>query len=214
MPAHSLDVRRPLDRLGAVHAFERVAATLALVALAPLWAAVATVIVILSRRSPLVCHMRVGRRAEPLPMLKFRTMWNPSEAPGRWLPIERVSGEIPSSKSQCDERIPSRFAAFCRRCSLDELPQLYHVVRGEMSLVGPRPITRRELDEHYAGCQEEVLSCRPGITGLWQVMGRNRLTYAQRRRLDLLFARKASPRMYFVILMRSVPAVLGGKGAF
>ena len=98
--------------------------------------------------------------------------------------------------------------------SLDEMPQLVHVIRGEMSLVGPRPITRAELDAYYGNAAAEVLSLRPGITGLWQVMGRNRLTYAQRRRLDLWLVRRASPRLFFAILARTVPRVLSGRGAY
>jgi lipopolysaccharide/colanic/teichoic acid biosynthesis glycosyltransferase len=117
-------------------------------------------------------------------------------------------------KTECDRRISSSFAAWCRRHSLDEIPQLVHIVRGEMSFVGPRPITRAELDAHYEDCAPEVLSLRPGLTGLWQVMGRNRLTYAQRRRLDLLLVRRASPRFFLAILIRTIRCVLRGYGAY
>ena len=108
----------------------------------------------------------------------------------------------------------SRFAAFCRRYSLDELPQLYHVARGEMSLVGPRPITLLELNEYYGASAAEVISLRPGLTGLWQVKGRNRLSYARRKRLDLFFVRNGSAGLYFQILLRSVSGVLSGRGAY
>jgi exopolysaccharide production protein ExoY len=91
---------------------------------------------------------------------------------------------------------------------------MVQVALGEMSLVGPRPITRAELDEHYAECMDEVLSLRPGITGLWQVRGRNELTYAARRRLDRIFVRRASIGLYFWVLVRSVPGVVSGRGAF
>ncbi len=121
---------------------------------------------------------------------------------------------MPGSKASRDARVNSRFAAFCRRYSLDELPQLYHVARGEMSLVGPRPITLVELEDHYGACAEEVLSLRPGLTGLWQVMGRSRLTYARRKRLDLLLVRRASASLYFRILLRSIPCVLSGRDAY
>ena len=212
--AYSLPLQQPVGSLRGVYALERTAAVLAMVALAPLAAILAAAIAILSRRSPLIRHMRVGWRGAPLPMLKFRTMWNRLDPPGQWLAVEDVFEGAPAAKTPADARIGSRFASFCRRYSLDELPQLYHVARGEMSLVGPRPITRRELDEHYVSCLDDVLSYRPGITGLWQVMGRNRLTYAQRRRLDLWFTRKASPGLYFAILVRSVPTIFAGKGAY
>jgi lipopolysaccharide/colanic/teichoic acid biosynthesis glycosyltransferase len=93
------------------------------------------------------------------------------------------------------------------------LPQLYHVVRGEMSLVGPRPVTLVELERHYSECMDEVLSIRPGMTGLWQVKGRNQLTYARRRRLDLIYVRRRSAGLYLRILLRSIPRVLSGRGA-
>jgi lipopolysaccharide/colanic/teichoic acid biosynthesis glycosyltransferase len=214
--AARLTVAYPTERLRVIYAFERIFAALALVLLTPLGSAIAIAIVMLSGRSPLVRHMRVGWLGAPLPMLKFRTMWDRTDSAEHWLArlcIEDVSNNVPVSKNGCDARVSSRFAAFCRRYSLDELPQLYHVARGEMSLVGPRPITRRELDEYYDYCAAEVLLCRPGITGLWQALGRNRLTYSRRKRLDLWFVRNAAPGLYFRILFRSVPAVIGGRGA-
>ena len=96
---------------------------------------------------------------------------------------------------------------------MDELPQLWHVVRGDMSLVGPRPITRAELETYYGTDAFEVLSMRPGMTGLWQVMGREELSYADRRRLDLVLVRTASVRTYITLLLRSAPYVLRGKNA-
>ena len=86
-------------------------------------------------------------------MLKFRTMWDPGGVPARRFAIESVSGFVPVSKLAVDDRVKSRFAAFCRRHSLDELPQLYHVIRGEMSFVGPRPITQEEIHDYYGGIE-------------------------------------------------------------
>ena len=141
-------------------------------------------------------------------------MWSSGEAAGRLLAIENVSGGIPSTKGAGDTRVGSRFAAFCRRYSIDELPQLFHVIRGEMSLVGPRPITRAELEQYYRDCADEVVSVRPGISGLWQIMGRNDLTYAERKYLDLILVREASASLYFSILVRSIPKVLSGSGSY
>lgn len=196
------------------HGLERIVAAITLLVLAPLVMAIAITILALSRRNPLIRHNRVGWRGRPLPMLKFRTMWQAgSDAAGRFA-IEDVSGPVPTSKLSFDSRVNSRFAAFCRRHSLDELPQLYHVARGEMSLVGPRPITHEELQEHYGSSADEVLSVRPGLTGLWQVKGRSRLSYARRRRLDLLLVRRPSAGLYFRILLRSIPGVLAGRDAY
>ncbi|MES1261354.1 MAG: sugar transferase [Acidobacteriota bacterium] len=192
---------------------ERVAAAAGLLLLSPALLMLGIAIAILSRRSPLVAHTRAGRHGEPLHMLKFRTMWEPGNSGPAKLKTESVSDAVPLRKNNGDARVTSRLAALCRRHSIDELPQLWHVARGEMSFVGPRPITRRELEAHYAGCIDEVLSLRPGMTGLWQVMGRNKLTYARRRRLDLLFVRRASAGLYFRILLRSIPRILKGTGA-
>ena len=108
----------------------------------------------------------------------------------------------------------NRFASFCRRHSIDELPQLWHVVTGEMSLVGPRPMTRVELRRYYGDDAEEILRVKPGLAGLWQVSGRNRLSYAERRRLDLQLVRERSPRVYFSVLLRTIPEVLHGENAW
>jgi exopolysaccharide production protein ExoY len=197
-----------------VYCAERFAAALALIVLSPVMVAVAVTIGILSGRGPLVLHTRVGRNGAPLHMLKFRTMWDVRDRRAGWFTIENVSGVVPTLKKAPDLRITSRFAALCRRHSLDELPQLWHVVRGEMSLVGPRPITRKELDLYYSDCEDEVLSVKPGLTGLWQVMGRNGLTYARRRRLDLIFVRRMSAGLYMRILLRSLPRVIRGTGAY
>jgi exopolysaccharide production protein ExoY len=192
---------------------ERVAAAIALAILFPVLIVIAITILALSRRNPLIRHNRVGWQGKPLAMLKFRTMWDPASVPARRFAIESVSGFVPVSKLAVDDRVKSRFAAFCRRHSLDELPQLYHVVRGEMSLVGPRPITREELHDYYGESTEEILSMRPGLTGLWQVRGRSRLSYERRRRLDLLLVRRASAGLYLAILLRSVPGVFTGRDA-
>lgn len=202
--AHSL---RPVYRV------EPLIAVIALVCAIPLLLSIAVITTLLARQSPLVRHRRAGWRGSELAMLKFRTMWERNPGWGTLFTVETISNTIPLSKNEADPRVTSRFAAWCRRYSLDELPQLYHVVRGEMSFVGPRPITAMEMEEHYGVCAKEVLSVRPGLTGLWQSMGRNRLTYATRRRLDMWFVRHASPYLYFSILTRTIPRVLRGHDA-
>jgi lipopolysaccharide/colanic/teichoic acid biosynthesis glycosyltransferase len=189
-------------------------ALLLAILIAPVAAVIGVVIMALSGQSPLVRHRRVGWKGEDLWLLKFRTMWTPRDRAKPFVTIEDLPEISISVKVKSDRRITSSFAAWCRRYSLDEIPQLFHIIRGEMSFVGPRPITRVELDEHYEQCAPEILSLRPGLTGLWQVMGRNRLTYPQRRRLDLLLVRRASPRFFLAILIRTIPCVLRGHGAY
>jgi exopolysaccharide production protein ExoY len=191
---------------------ERLAAALLLLAALPVIALCAAILRLLSGRSPLIAHRRVGWHGSDLWMLKLRTMWDgPALAPPRaW--TERIADDAePARKTPVDPRVPHPFARFCRRHSLDELPQLLHVLRGEMSLVGPRPLTAAELSAHYGTDAHEILALKPGIAGLWQVSGRNRLTYEQRRSFDLEFVRSRSPRMYARILLRTVPEVCSGR---
>jgi exopolysaccharide production protein ExoY len=202
-----------------LHALEQVAAAAVLILLAPLLAALALLIWAMSRRSPFVAHLRVGQDGRPLWVFKYRTMWGKPAAGGgvslrETALVEHISERSCPAKSADDPRVTSRFAQFCRRHSVDELPQLIHVARGQMSLVGPRPITAIELREHYGVHAAEILAARPGLIGLWQLMGRNRLTYRQRLRLDLFLVRNCCARLYLRILMRAIPRVLSGRDAW
>jgi exopolysaccharide production protein ExoY len=192
---------------------EKVAAALLLLAALPAIFACGVIIRLLSGRSPFIAHRRVGWRGSELWMLKLRTMWDSGASPAprhRW--IEWIADDSgPAQKGESDLRVPHPFARFCRRHSLDELPQFVHVIRGEMSLVGPRPLTDSEIRTQYGASASEILACKPGVTGLWQISGRNRLTYEERRRLDLEFARKRSIRMYAHILRRTLPEVWDGN---
>ncbi|MBL8292235.1 MAG: sugar transferase [Bryobacterales bacterium] len=209
-------VGKPREIPAALRAVDRVLAAVLLAGLLPLLGVIALLIRILSGRSPLVAHVRVGYGGRELKMLKFRTMWpvwRPMAEGAVWIQTV-VSEAIQDMKPRQDPRVTSRFARLCRTCSLDELPQLWHVVTGEMSLVGPRPVTRQELDRHYGEQADVVLSVRPGITGLWQVLGRNSLHYRKRRRLDIYLARRYSLRLYAWVLLRTIPRVVSGKGAW
>jgi lipopolysaccharide/colanic/teichoic acid biosynthesis glycosyltransferase len=204
-------------KIGVMGFGERLTAAALLVLLAPVLVASALVVACLSRRSPLIAHRRVGWRGADLWMIKLRSMWGCQDSqspPGfRW--IERVDGpSAPPSKHAGDPRVPNAFARFLRRHSLDEIPQLWHVIRGEMSLVGPRPLTAAELRDFYGADAAEILQVKPGIAGLWQVSGRNRLGYAERRKLDLALVRRRSPRLYVEILLRTIPAVWTGANSW
>ncbi|HLY16867.1 MAG TPA: sugar transferase [Bryobacteraceae bacterium] len=199
----------------ALDAAERVAAAGGLLFLSPFLLTVGVATAVLSRNSPLIAHRRLGAGGNPFWVLKFRTMWSRGARP-RWRPglIEHIEDETgPHEKCARDARISSRFARFCRRHSIDELPQLLHVVRGEMSLVGPRPITASEWRLHYQHASD-VLDVKPGLSGLWQIMGRNRLSYEQRRELDLALARNHSLKLYFQILLWTLPEIWNGRNAW
>jgi exopolysaccharide production protein ExoY len=197
---------------------ERLLSVALFAALSPLLIGSAVTVSLLSRRAPLIAHRRVGWRGATLWMLKLRTMWN-CQTPAverrtsGW--IEYIEdGDGPELKQPGDTRVTNWFARFCRKHSIDEMPQLWHVIRGEMSLVGPRPVTDAEIQRYYGRDADEVLQVKPGLAGLWQISGRNRLTYEERRRLDLRFVRNRSVRMYLRILLRTIPEVWRGSNSW
>jgi len=182
---------------------------------APVIAASAVTVAALSRHTPLIAHLRVARDGKPFWMLKLRTMWRADQPAGRGTWIERIVADPEEeAKEACDPRISSRFAAFCRRHSIDELPQLWHVASGEMSLVGPRPLTRGEIERYYADNAAELLSVKPGLTGLWQICGRSSIPFPRRATLDLELIRSLTVKNYFNILARTIPAIIFGAGAW
>lgn len=200
----------------AIRALERIVALALLALTLPLLVVVSAVIVLLSRRSPLIAHRRVGHGGRDIWVLKLRTMWPPDKETCGLPPLlEQVESEpAPDLKYQFDPRVTSRFAQFCRRFSIDESPQLWQVVTGEMALVGPRPLMAEEIETFYGARASELLSVKPGITGLWQVKGRSRLRRPQRTRLDLFMIHHWSMTLYLQILWTTVPSVLTGKNAW
>ncbi len=200
----------------AITVWERMFALALLVALMPFLIIAGLIVVLLSRRCPLVAHERVGRDGRAIRVLKLRTMWGGANSNGRRaFFIEHLKGEpVPEVKRPGDPRVQHAFAAACRKFSVDELPQLWHVIHGDLALVGPRPVTAAELAEYYGPDATEVLRVKPGLTGLWQIRGRDSLTYHQRRRLDLFLVRNWSLRLYVWILLTTIPNVIAGRDAW
>jgi lipopolysaccharide/colanic/teichoic acid biosynthesis glycosyltransferase len=161
-------------------------------------------------------HERVGRGGRRFGCLKFRSMVTDS--------AERLAALLASDPAARDEWEATRklkqdprvtwVGRLLRASSLDELPQLINVLSGEMSLVGPRPVIQAELSAHYGAATEHYLSVRPGITGLWQISGRNDTTYAERVALDVRYAANPSLLADVVILLRTPAAVLARRGAY
>ena len=196
-------------------AFDRALAAILLLAGAPLFATSMLSIWATSGR-PLFYRPRlVGRNGREFRALKFRTM-----VPGADQELERLLNERHYKKSHSERgKLPNdprttRLGRFLRRSSLDELPQLLNVLLGEMSLVGPRPLPRRELEQRYGSRADSFLKVKPGLTGLWQVSGRSLLTYARRIELDLYYAGHVTLGLDLWILMRTPFAVLSGRGAW
>lgn len=154
---------------------------------------------------------RVGKDGELFKMYKFRSMYvDAEERLANLLEYNEVSGAMFKMKE--DPRV-TKIGACIRKCSIDELPQLFNVLRGDMSLVGPRPALIREV-EVYTNFDRQRLLVTPGISGLWQVSGRSRLTFAQMVALDLEYVTTRSYWMDIKILFKTVKVVCKGDGAY
>jgi len=187
-----------------------VVAAVALVVLAPVFGLLVLLIRLDSPGPAFYQQLRVGRHGATFRLWKFRSMFNGStqslhhQASDDWFG-ERRNGH--RYKSDSDPRV-TRVGRFLRRTSLDELPQLWNVLKGEMSLVGPRPVMDYERSR-LEGSQFEREAVRPGITGLWQVSGRDRLSAPEMLALDVRYVRAQSFWFDLKILARTVPTVLG-----
>lgn len=160
-------------------------------------------------------HIRIGKNGKAFPCYKIRSMCVDADAKLAELlandPEARAEWER-DFKLKNDPRI-TKSGAFLRKTSLDELPQLFNVLRGEMSLVGPRPIIQEEL-ELYGEFVDDYLMVKPGITGMWQVNGRSDTTYEERVQMDSWYVRNWSVWLDFMLLWRTIKAVVAGKGAY
>jgi exopolysaccharide production protein ExoY len=186
-----------------------------LVILAPVLLGVALAIRVTNPGPVLFGHYRVGRGGRLIKVLKFRSMR---------VDAQQRLAELLASNAQAraewerdfklsnDPRV-TPIGRFLRRSSLDELPQLFNVLKGEMRLVGPRPITAQEL-RRYGSARWHYLSVTPGVTGLWQVSGRNELSYAERVELDRYYVDNRSWKLDLSILFRTVLVVTTGRGAY
>lgn len=194
--------------------FDRAAAAFLLVFFAPFLLVVAAVLLLSEGGPVLFGHERVGRGGRSFRCLKFRTMVPDAEARLAHLlacdPLARREWE--ATRKLTDDPRVSLIGHFLRRSSLDEMPQLVNVLRGDMSLVGPRPIPMDEsvfYGEYFA----DYLSVRPGLTGAWQVSGRSNTTYMERVDLDVAYIRGRTFLGDIAILLRTVRVVLARDGA-
>lgn len=210
-PSQYIDFPSATRRAWVKRAIDLAFALAALAALVPLLVILALAITIDSPGSVLYVQTRVGKDGRRFRMLKFRSMRRDAD---ELLPALLGQNEIsePMFKIRCDPRV-TRVGWFLRRYSLDELPQLVNVVRGEMSLVGPRPALPVEV-ARYEDWQMVRLRGVPGITGLWQVSGRNEISFDKMVSLDLHYIRNWSLALDLEILLRTIPAVLTGRGAY
>jgi lipopolysaccharide/colanic/teichoic acid biosynthesis glycosyltransferase len=199
--------------------FDLVVASVCLLLLSPLLLAVALAVRLTTPGPALFRQTRLGRHGRPFVLYKFRTMnaGCPDDIHREYVRKLLVEDRPPAGgshglyKLETDPRV-TRLGLLLRRTSIDELPQLLNVVRGEMSLVGPRPALPWEAELFRAADHRRFL-VMPGLTGLWQVSGRNRLTMREGLLLDLEYVQKQSFALDLMILLKTVPAVLSSDGA-
>ena len=191
--------------------FDLIGATLLVVAFSPVLAASAVAVMFSSRGSIMYRSMRPGIGGAPFACLKFRTMYRDADLQQEDLEeINEASGAL--FKIRDDPRM-TPVGRFLRRYSIDELPQLFNVLAGQMSLVGPRPLPQRDFDRLEPWHKKRYL-VTPGITGLWQVSGRSELDFDDLVRLDFLYLERWSVFLDLSILVKTVPAVFTRRGAF
>ncbi|NNF00885.1 MAG: sugar transferase [Pyrinomonadaceae bacterium] len=190
--------------------FDVVFSIVMLILLLPLFALISILIKVSSSGPIIFRHRRIGQFGEEFDCLKFRTMVDDAE---------KLLKKDPHMRREFDEKFKidkdprvTRLGDFLRRSSLDELPQLINILRGNMTLIGPRPVIEREL-VRYSVHQGKLLSIKPGLSGLWQVSGRSRTTYEERVKLDLTYVEKRCFWMDIRIFFKTIITVLQGSGA-
>jgi exopolysaccharide biosynthesis polyprenyl glycosylphosphotransferase len=191
--------------------FDGIVATLLILVLSPVLIAIAAAVFISSRGPVLYRSIRPGIGGEPFACFKFRTMRNDADQLQADLEsLNEASGAI--FKIRNDPRL-TKVGRFLRRYSLDELPQLFNVLSGQMSLVGPRPLPQRDFEMLEEWHKKRYL-VMPGITGLWQISGRSDLDFDDLVRLDFLYLERWSVGLDLTILLKTIPAVLLRRGAY
>ena len=217
----------PLEGWGRIakRTFDLIGAVLAIVLLSPVFVSLYVLVKIKEPDGPVFYrHRRLSRNGKEVYIFKFRTMmWKYSDGPDRpyknALETFKAMGRedlIPEfnkvQKVEDDPRV-SRFGRFLRKTSLDELPQLFNVLLGDMSMVGPRPIIPMEL-EHYGDRSASFLALKPGCTGLWVISGRSDVSYEDRVKLDIYYVENWSLMLDLKILVKTVLTVINGRGAY
>lgn len=192
-------------------ALDLLVASTALTSLAPVLALTAVAIRLDSRGPAIFKQTRIGKDGKPFTIFKFRSMTTDAEARRDDL-LETSDRDGVCFKARRDPRV-TRVGRFIRRTSIDELPQIFNVLRGEMSIVGPRPALPHEVSNYPVRAYGR-LAVKPGITGIWQVSGRADIGFSKMVEMDLDYARRASVALDFTLILKTFGAVLSGRGAY
>jgi len=218
MPTNNRATTRTLHETGhalLIRGFDVTVAAIAIMALLPLLLIIALMVRMTSTGPVVFRQKRVGRDGVMFPCLKFRSMVVDAQAQ-----LDRLLAQSEEARQEWDRDQKLRrdpritpIGEFLRKTSLDELPQLFNILVGQMSIVGPRPIVEGEIIR-YGSRFGHYCSVRPGLTGLWQISGRNDVSYAMRVRLDSLYAQRRSLGLNVAICFKTVPAILSSRGCY
>ncbi len=191
--------------------FDFFAALVGSIVTLPFFLIIAIAIKLDSKGPVFFIHHRVGKNGKPLPILKFRTMVVGAENMIKDFTPEQKKEWEKNFKLEHDPRV-TRIGHILRKTSIDELPQLYNILAGQLSIVGPRPVTKEEIDK-YGDKKDKILSVTPGLTGWWACNGRSDIDYVERMELELYYVEHASLWLDIKIIFKTVQIVITHKGA-
>lgn len=191
--------------------FDFCAALIGSIITLPFFIIIAIAIKLDSKGPVFFIHRRVGKNGKPLPILKFRTMVVGAENMIKDFTPEQKKEWETNFKLEHDPRV-TKIGHFLRKTSIDELPQLYNILAGQLSVVGPRPVTTEEI-EKYGKNKDKILSVTPGLTGWWACNGRSNIDYQERMELELYYVDHASLLLDLKIILKTVKITLSHEGA-
>ncbi|MBR0427033.1 MAG: sugar transferase [Clostridia bacterium] len=191
--------------------FDIVFSLIGLILLSPVFLIIAVIIKLDSKGPVFFVHSRIGEKGKSIGIYKFRTMVNNAEDLIKSFTPEQKEEFEKSYKLENDPRI-TKIGNFLRKTSLDELPQILNILKGELSIIGPRPIIQAELDK-YEENKDKFLSVRPGLTGYWAANGRSDTTYEERMKMELYYVDNMSFKLDVKIFFKTIFAVLKKEGA-
>lgn len=191
--------------------FDLVISTIGLIILSPIFLILAIIVKLDSKGPVFFAHTRYGKNGKKFKMYKFRTMYENAQDMINDFTPEQMKEWKENFKLQDDPRI-TKVGNFLRKTSLDELPQIVNIIKGDLSIIGPRPVIEEEL-EKYGENKEKFLSVTPGLTGYWQANGRSSTTYEQRMEMELYYIDHISPKLDFKIFFKTIDSVIKKEGA-
>ena len=191
--------------------FDLVISTIGLIILSPIFLILAIIVKLDSKGPVFFAHTRYGKNGKKFKMYKFRTMYENAQDMINDFTPEQMKEWKENFKLQDDPRI-TKVGKFLRKTSLDELPQIVNIMKGDLSIIGPRPVIEEELKK-YGENKEKFLSVTPGLTGYWQANGRSSTTYEQRMEMELYYIDHISPKLDFKIFFKTIESVIKKEGA-